>query len=118
MLQNISGFVVLFIISIAISLIVYALARESLRSLLDEVVKLPSGTTFYIRLFLIGLVFIALSSALDKEFALKKEAAFMEYVWKVADGLSNVFGYICLYILGYLTLVTILVAVLRHRHDK
>ena len=118
MLQNISGFVVLFIISIAISLIVYALVCKSLRSLLDEVVKLPSGTTFYIRLFLIGIVFIALSSALDTEFALKENAGFMEYVWKVADGLSNVFGYTCLYILGYLTLVTILVAVLRHRHDK
>jgi ABC-type Fe3+-siderophore transport system permease subunit len=118
MVQNISGFVVLFIISIAISLIVYVLARESLRGLLDEVVKLPSGTTFYVRLFLIGIVFIALSSALDTEFALKEDAAFMEYAWKVADGLSTVFGYTCLYILGYLTLVTILVAVLRHRHDK
>ena len=118
MLQNISGFVVLFIISIAISLIVYALARESLRSLLDEVIKLPSGTTFYIRIFLIGLVFIALSSALDTEFALKGDAAFMEYVWKVADGLSDVFGYTCLYILGYLSLVTILVVVLRRRHDE
>ena len=118
MLQNISGFVVLFTISIAISLIVYALTRKSLRGLLDEVVKLPSGTTFYMRLFLIGIVFIALSSALDTEFALKEDAASMEYVWKVADGLSSVFGITCLFIIGYLFLVTILIAVLRHRHDK
>jgi len=118
MLQNISGFVVLLTISIAISLLVYALARKSLRGLLDEVVKLPSGTTFYMRLFLIGLVFIALSSALDTEFALKEDTAFMEYVWRVADGLSSVFGITCLFITGYLFLVTILIAVLRHRHDK
>lgn len=118
MVQNITGFVVLFIISIAISLIVYVLARQSLRGLLDEVVRLPSGTTFYVRLFLIGIVFIAISSTLDTEFALKEGAVFMEYGWKVAEGLSTVFGYTCLYILGYLTLVTILVAVLRHRHDK
>ena len=38
MVQNISGFVVLFIISIAISLMVYVLARVSLLGLLDEVV--------------------------------------------------------------------------------
>ena len=118
MLQNIAGFIVLLTISIAISLLVYALACKSLRSLLDEVVKLPSGTTFYMRLFLIGLVFIALSSALDAEFALKQDAAFMEYAWKVADGLSSVFGITCLFITGYLFLVTILIAVLRHRHDK
>ena len=118
MIQNISGFVVLLIISIAISLLVYALARKSLCGLLDEVVKLPSGTTFYMRLFLIGLVFIALSSALDTTFALKENAAFMEYVWRIADGLSSVFGFICLFIIGYLFIVTILIATLRHRHDK
>ncbi len=118
MLQNLSGFVVLLTISIAISLLVYALARKSLCGLLDEVVKLPSGTTFYMRLFLIGLVFIALSSALETEFVLKEDAAFMEYVWRIADGLSSVFGITCLFITGYLFLVTILIAVLRHRHDK
>ena len=118
MMQINYSFIVLLTISIATSLLVYALARKSLRGLLDEVVKLPSGTTFYMRLFLIGLVFIALSSALDTEFALKEGAAFMEYVWRVADGLSSVLGITCLFITGYLFLVTILIAVLRHRHDK
>ena len=118
MFQNISSLVILLIISIAISLLVYALARKSLHNLLDEVVKLPSVTTFYTRLFLIGLVFIALSSTLETDFALKEDAAFMEYVWRVADGLSSVFGITCLFIVGYLFLVTILIAVLRQRHDK
>lgn len=118
MLLNIFGFVILLTISIAISLLVYVLVRKSLRGLLDEVVKLPSGTTFYMRLFLIGLVFIALSSALDTNFAMKKDAAFMEYMWRVADGLSSVLGFSCLFITGYLFLATILITVLRHRHDK
>ncbi len=118
MQQNISVFIVLLTISVAISLLVYALVRKSLRGLLDEVVKLPSATTFYMRLFLTGLVFIALSSALDTNFFLKKDAAFMEYIWRVADGLSSVLGFTCLFITGYLFLVTILIAVLRHRHDK
>ena len=118
MVQNISSFVVLIAISIAISLLVYILARKSLRDLLEEVIKLPSGTTFYMRLFLIGLIFIALSSALDREFNLKEGSAFMEYVWKIADGLSSVFGITCLFITGYLVLITILIVVLRHRHDE
>jgi len=118
MFSNICGFVVLLAISIATELVVYALVRENLRALLDEVVKLPSGTTFYLRLLLIGLILIALSSVLDTTFALKPEAAFMEYVWKVTNGLSSVFGKTCLFVFGYLMLVTVLVSVLRHRHDQ
>lgn len=118
MLGNICGFVFLFGISIGTALVVYALVRNSLCGVLDKVVKLPSGTTFYLRLFWIGLVFIALSSALDTEFDLEADAAFMEYVWKVADGLSSVFGITCLFLVGYLVLVTVLVAVLRYRHDQ
>ena len=118
MLGNIYGFAVLFIISIGVMLTVYILISKSLRHLLDEVVKLPSGTTFYLRLLSIGLLFIAFSASLETNFNLKNNAHFMEYVWKVADGLSSMFGNTCLFIMGYLTLVTILLAVLRFRHDK
>jgi len=117
MLANICGFVVLLAISLGISSIIYKILRKSLSSLLDEVIKLQPGTTFYLRLFAIGLFYIALSSCLDTNFNFEEGTAFMEYVWKVANGLSTLFGYTCLYILGYLTLVTILVAVLRYKHD-
>ena len=112
------GFVVLLVISIAAALLVYALVRKYLRALLDKVVRVKAGTTFYIRVFLIGLVFIALSAALDVEFSLKQGAVVMEYVWKVADGLSNVFGQTTLFIFGYLILVTILISVLGRKHGK
>ena len=118
MLGNTLGFIVLFAVSIGTALVVYALVRKSLHALLDEVVKLPSGTTFYLRLFLISLVFIALSSVLDTEFALKADAAFMEYVWKVTAGVASVLGMTCLFLLGYLVLITVLITVLRHRHDQ
>lgn len=118
MVGNICGFVTLFAVSIAVALVVYALLRRSLASLLDEVINLPSGTTFYSRLFLIGLVFIALSSVLDVTFELSANSVFMEYVWKVADGLSAVFGFMSLFLFGFLVLLTILVAVLRRRHDQ
>ena len=116
MAQNIIGFVILLVISIGAALLVYAIVQKYLRSLLDKVIRIKAGTAFYVRLFLIGLVFIALSAALDVEFSLKQGAAVMEYVWKIADGLSNVFGQTTLFIFGYLILVTVLIAALRKKH--
>lgn len=118
MLDNISSFIVLFIVSISISVSVYFIVQKSLRNLLADIIELPSGITFYIRLFFICLLFIALSSALETEFVLKEDAAFMEYIWRIADGLSSVFGNICLFIAGYLSLVTVLIAVIRNKHVK
>jgi hypothetical protein len=113
--ENIYGFAVLFILSLATALVVLLLVRRSLRDLLDDTVKLPSGTTFYTRILFIGLFLIALAAAVKTNFNLKEGSAFMEYAWRVADGLSSVFGYICLFIVGYLILVTILVAALRRK---
>jgi hypothetical protein len=112
---NAYGFVVLAVIAVGIALMVYMLVRRSLCSLLDKVVKLPAITTFYLRTFLIGLIFIALSSALKTSFNLKAESAFIEYVWQIADGLSSAFGITCLFLIGYLTLLTIIIVVLKNR---
>ena len=115
MVENIYGFAVLFILSLATALVVHLLVRKSLRDLLDDTVKLPSGTTFYTRILLIGLFLIALAATVETNFNLKEGSAFMEYVWKVGDGLSSAFGNICLFLAGYLLLITILVAVLRRK---
>lgn len=117
MVDNVSGFAVLLVLSILTALAVQFLVRKSLRALLDDVVKLPPCTTFYTRVLAIALVFIALSAALDTQFALEEDAAFMEYVWTIADGLSSVFGSICLFMMGYLIVITVLVAVLRRRSE-
>lgn len=118
MMFNIIGFVILLVISVGVSLLVYFLVQKHLSVLLDKVVKVKGATSFYIRIFLIGLIFIALSAALDVEFSLKQDAAVMEYVWKVADGLSSTFGQTTLFLFGYLILVTILITVLRKKHGK
>ena len=118
MMENILGLIILLVISIGVALLVYALIQKYLSQLLDKVLRLKAGTAFYIRVFLIGLVFIALSAALDVEFSLKPGAVVMEYVWKIANGLSTVFGQTTLFIFGYLILVTILIAVLRKKHGK
>lgn len=117
MTENICWFAVLVILTVACALSVTALLHKSLRALLEEVVKLPSGTTFYARVFGIGVLFVALSAAFDVPFDLKPEAATMEYVWKVAEGLSSALSMTCVFLTAYLLLVTILVAVLKGRHD-
>lgn len=114
---NIYGFTVLLALSSAVALLVSALVHKSLRTLLDEVAATPSCTTFYTRVLHLGVFFIAFSGALGTSFDLKKEAAFMEYVWKVAGGLSSTFGLLCLFLAGYLLILTILVAALGRRHE-
>jgi len=115
MVENIYGFAILFILSVATALVVHLLVRRSLRDLLADTIKLPSGTTFYTRMLLIGLYLIALAAAVQTNFNLEEGSAVMEYVWKVGDGLASAFGNICLFIAGYLLLITILVAVLRRK---
>ena len=115
---NMTGFVVLAVLSIGTALSAFALLHRSARALLDEVVKLPSATVFYVRFLATGLLFIALAAMLGTHFDLKPDSARMEYVWKVAGGLSSVFNTTCLFLMGYLVLVTILVSVLRRGNDK
>ncbi len=114
---NIYGFAVLLLLALVTALVAYFLLRKSVGDLLDDVVKLPPCTTFYMRLLGIGLIFIALSAALNTRFDLKGDVAFMEYVWKVGSGLSSTFGWICLFLTGYLFVATILVAVLRRKSE-
>ena len=118
MTANVYGFAVLFFVSIASAAIIFGLVYKSIRSLLDEVIKLPEATTFYARLFLIGLVLVAGSAMLEEPFDLKAGSPFMEYTWKVAEGLSEVFGNTCLFLVAYLALITILVATLRRKNEQ
>ena len=115
--ENIWGSAIMGVLAVGVALVVFFLIRKSLRALLDEVVGLPSCKTFYTRILLLGMLFLALSVALQTDFAFKEDAAFMRYVWEVADGLSSTFLEICLFMTGYLVIVTILVAALRRRHE-
>lgn len=117
-MRNFSGFVVLFAASVGIAAVIYASVRKSLVDLLDEAARLPAATTFFSRLFLICVFFMALSTAVGTVFNLKADAAFMEYVWVVAKGLSEVFRDTALFLLAFLVLATVLVAVQRRRHDQ
>jgi preprotein translocase subunit SecG len=118
MTANTTGFIAVLVISVGAAVGVHMLVRRSLRNLLDELVSLPAATSFYLRVLLTGLILIALSAALGNSFDLKAGSALMEYVWRAASGVSSVLGQVCWFVVAYLIVVTVLIAVLRRRHDQ
>jgi len=117
-MENALGFATLFVVSMGLAAILYASLRKTLRNLLDDVVKLPPATTFYLRTFFVCLFFFTFSAVLQTTFDLKEGKPFMEFVWRVASGLSSFFHTISLFLLSYLLLATILVVVLRRKNDE
>jgi hypothetical protein len=116
--HNLAGFAILLLISFGLALGIWAAVSKSLQGLLIQVVKLPDGATYYLRIFLLGLLLAAAAGGMGTVFDLKAGAPFMEYVWKVAAGLEGVCAYFFGFLLGYLALITVLVAVLRPKHEQ
>ena len=114
---NAVAFAVEFVMGVGIALVVYALLRKNLRELLTNVIALPEGTTFYLRAFVLVLLFVALAKVVTP-MEQKPEAHFMQYVWAVASKLSDVFETLFYALLAYLGIVTILVVVLKPKHGK
>ncbi len=117
MARNTYAFVLLLVTSVGFALLVYALVSKSLRDLLDNVLKLSAGTTFYLRSLFIGLMSVTLSGAIGTNFNLKSDAQLMEYVWAFANGLSVVLGRYSLLWVAYLLLITML-AISGRKHDQ
>lgn len=110
------AFIASFVLVLAIVFLVDRLLRPSLRHLLEEVTGLPAATEFYLRSFVIVVLFVAASASLGAVHSdLKADSRFMEYVWSVADDLHTVLQGIFGVLLGYVALITILVAALRRR---
>ena len=92
------------------------LLRPGLRGLLEDVTGLPAATEFYLRAFVLVIVFVALAAVIGAGHAdLKDGAHFMEYVWSVASGLQDVFQNLMIVLLVYVGLITVLMAALRRR---
>lgn len=114
---NAAAFLLGLCISVGLVLILYTLLGKSLRELLDRVIRLPAGTTFYVR----ALVLILLCGALSKVISgvhQKPEAHFMEYVWSVASDMSGVFDNLFGILIAYVAIVTVLVVVLRPKNEQ
>ncbi len=115
---NTYAFIALFVLSAALAIGLLLPLRGALQGLLQRTVRLPDGVAFYLRSFFVLLFFSALGGALGFTFDLKPGSLFMEYVWKVASGLSNVLELMLLYLGGYLVLTTIILASLKIKDDK
>jgi uncharacterized integral membrane protein len=116
--HNLAGFVILLALLLLVTFAIWALVSKSLQGLLNQALKLPDGTTFYLRSFLLGLLLAAFAGGLATIFNFKPGDPFMEYVWRVAAGLHESCEYFFAFLLGYLALVTVLVAVLRAKHEQ
>lgn len=110
-LKNILSFISLGIFSTAIALLVIFILKCALKKLLTDVVKNTGIISFYLKTFIICILFTTFSSILDKSFNLGKDSKFMEYVWKIADGLSSSFQGIVIILMIFLVILTILVSV-------
>lgn len=117
MSPNLWGFLTLCVLSCGLASTVYRLVNIPLRNLLNEVVRLRDCTEFYARVFLLGLLCSAFSAVLGTSFQLE-DKPFMEYVWRAAEGLAEVFDSILLFLAAYLAVITVLVAVLRKRNEQ
>ncbi|HYM75215.1 MAG TPA: hypothetical protein VE377_04485 [Candidatus Dormibacteraeota bacterium] len=110
------AFVCSLVVVVVVAVLVDRLLRPSLRQLLEEVTGLPAATEFYLRSFAIVVFFVAAAACLGSTHSdLKSDSRFMEYVWSVAGDLQSVLQGIFGVLLGYVALITILIAALRRR---
>jgi hypothetical protein len=109
-------FWILFVVVLAVVYLVDRVIRPSLRNLLEEITALPAATEFYLRSFEIVVLFVGLAVAVGANHSeLKAESRFMEYVWTVGADLQSILQGIFGVLLGYVALITILIAALRRR---
>jgi len=112
-----SAFAVAFLALVCLGLIVLFLVdrvlRPGLTQYLNELIRLPAGVQFYVRVFVLALVLTVLGAAVDPSFNVQANARAMEYVWAVGSSLHKVFDSLIVVVLVYLGLVTVLSAALR-----
>ncbi|HVN19663.1 MAG TPA: hypothetical protein VMU05_12840 [Dongiaceae bacterium] len=110
------AFLASFLLVLVIVFLTDRFLRPGLRHLLEEVTALPAATEFYLRAFVTVIFFIGAAAALGSTHSdLKPESHFMEYVWSVADDMKDVLQGIFGVLLGYVAMITILLAALRRR---
>ncbi len=116
MSANLWGYGIQLVLVLALMLVFYALLHASLRDLLNELLKVPAGTRFYLRALLLILLSAGLGQTVGDAFTHKEGTAFMEYVWDVAATVGKALEMSFWWFIIYLVQITILTAALRRRH--
>ncbi len=108
----------LIVTAVVISVLLYLLLRWCLRDIIDEVVRLPAGRRFYLRMLLLVLILVAVASTIDNGVSVDTDAPFMTVVWEIAESLQVFFISLVFVLMTYAVLMTILVAALRRRNEQ
>jgi hypothetical protein len=111
------AFVVNIGIALGLAFALYALLQQSLRVVLDRVIRLPAGTAFYLRALLLIFFLVALSATVNSPFDLKPDAHFMQYVWLIAADMARFFENVFWGLMAYLAMVTVLLVVLKVKNE-
>ena len=113
MSNNVVGYLVQLLLVTGLMILVFGLVRRSARSLLDDVVRLPAATEFYMRVLLLLLVFAGLEAAVGDRWDIKPDPALMEYVSNIAGTMGEALQTAFWLIMIYMVLMTVLTATLR-----
>jgi hypothetical protein len=112
------GLVTLLVIATGAAWGVYAVLHPPLRSLLDGVVRRSAATDFYLRAFLIVLIFSALTGVLESNPAATAGKPIMEQVWTVVSAVRSVLITMLVVLMCFVIMMTILVAALGRKSGE
>ncbi len=107
---------VLVALTVVVCVAVICAVRRPMCGLLEVNSYISPAKSFYLRAFTV-LVFLAALAAVSKTDTPDTDKAFMEHVWWIAEALQPTFSALCLVIIAYATLLTILFVVLGRYRD-
>ncbi len=108
-------------LGVGIPLLMYNWLRAPLEGIVKALVDMSDATEFYLRSFVLVMVFAGLGRVLGPLTIAGQDPKnpapprFMQYVWAVAERAQTVLWDISIYVLFFVAVVTILSAALRSR---
>jgi xanthosine utilization system XapX-like protein len=108
--------IALFVVALVGGTICVLLVGWKLKALVTAVSKQEAAGSFYFRALIITMLFGVLASVANEGVSVTANDEVMEYVWGFADALEGAFWVISLQLLGYVLLMTILLAALGRRN--
>ena len=110
------------LVAIGAAIIVVQLIAKPMRALLGSNSYMACAERFYIRAFALAVYLSTLASVVGRSLPSpeepQKSMSTMEYVWWVIDGLESAFWSISLFLLGFVVLLTIVLAVLGRYREQ